>query len=185
MPNELMLNKGFLIKTILCYKTPNRLQFKVIFVYFLEVLQMIDIFDCMLTFIYVTTAVNSINSSPPSSLETTQEQIDSNISHFFWKRKKGVHLKRNIGFEVDMIILTFNRYFTYTTNASSKITILHFSSIMIQILSCFIEQWGFLRVTYLLWHGTSVYNGQLRRLVTLTPNAEHLAMDLTLPVLTT
>ena len=42
---------------------------------------MIDIFDCMPTFIYVTTAVNSINSSPPSSLETIQEQIDSIISN--------------------------------------------------------------------------------------------------------
>ena len=38
-----------------------------------------------------------------------------------------------------------------------------------------IEHWGFFSVPYLLWHGTSVYNGHIRRTVTLTP---------TLPILT-
>ena len=33
--------------------------------------------------------------------------------------------------------------------------------------------------------GPSVYNGHLRRPVTITPNAERLAVELTLPVLTT
>ena len=33
-----------------------------------------------------------------------------------------------------------------------------------------IEQWGFFSVPHLLWHGASVYNGHLRRPVTLTTN---------------
>ena len=48
-----------------------------------------------------------------------------------------------------------------------------------------IELWGFFSVSYLLWHGESVYNGQLRGSMTLTPNAERLAVELLLPVLTT
>ena len=57
MSNELVVTKRFIIKTVVCYKTQNRLHIKVLFVYFLEVLQMTDIFDCMSTFFYVTTAV--------------------------------------------------------------------------------------------------------------------------------
>ena len=34
-----------------------------------------------------------------------------------------------------------------------------------------IEQWGFFSVPYLLWHGTSVYNGCLQGPMTLTPIA--------------
>ena len=45
-----------------------------------------------------------------------------------------------------------------------------------------IEQWGFFNVPHLLWYGASVYNGHLRGPVTLTPIAEHLAMQLSLPV---
>ena len=37
---------------------------------------------------------------------------------------------------------------------------------------------------HLLWHGTSFYNGHLRGPVTLTPVAELLAVELSLPVLT-
>ena len=48
-----------------------------------------------------------------------------------------------------------------------------------------IEQWGFFRVPHLLWHGASVYNGHLRGPVTLTPIAERLAVELSLPVFTT
>ena len=40
-------------------------------------------------------------------------------------------------------------------------------------------------VSHLLWHGTSVYNWLSPRTVTLTPNAERLAVELSLPVLTT
>ena len=43
-----------------------------------------------------------------------------------------------------------------------------------------IEQWGFFSVPHLLWHGASVYNGQLRGPVTLAPNAERLAVELSL-----
>ena len=39
-------------------------------------------------------------------------------------------------------------------------------------------------VPHLLWHGTSFYNGHLRGPVTLTPVAELLAVELSLPVLT-
>ena len=40
-------------------------------------------------------------------------------------------------------------------------------------------------VPHLLWHGASVYYGHLRGPVTLTPNAERLAVELSLHVLTT
>ena len=45
-----------------------------------------------------------------------------------------------------------------------------------------IEQWGFLSVPHLLWHRASVCNGHLRGSMTLTPIAEPLAMELSLPV---
>ena len=48
-----------------------------------------------------------------------------------------------------------------------------------------IEQRGFFSVPYLLWHGVSAKSGQLRGPVTITPNAERLAVDLSLPVSTT
>ena len=48
-----------------------------------------------------------------------------------------------------------------------------------------IEQWGFISVPHLLWHGASVYNGHLRGPMTLTPIAERLAVELSLPVFTT
>ena len=47
------------------------------------------------------------------------------------------------------------------------------------------EQWEFLSVPHLLWHGASVYNGQFRGPLTLTPNAERLAVELCLPVFAT
>ena len=47
-----------------------------------------------------------------------------------------------------------------------------------------IEQSGFFRVPHLLWHGTSFYNGHLRGHATLSSNAESLAVELLLPVLT-
>ena len=48
-----------------------------------------------------------------------------------------------------------------------------------------IEQWGFFSVLHLLWHGASIYNGHLWGPVTLTPIAERLAVELSLPVFTT
>ena len=48
-----------------------------------------------------------------------------------------------------------------------------------------IEQWGFFSVPHLLWHGVSIYNGHLRGPVTLTPIAERLAEELSLPVFAT
>ena len=49
-----------------------------------------------------------------------------------------------------------------------------------------VEQWEFFSVSHLMWQGASVYDG-LRSwgLVTLTPNAERLEVELSLPVLTT
>ena len=47
------------------------------------------------------------------------------------------------------------------------------------------KQWGFFSVPHLLWHGASVYNGYLRGPMTLTPIAERLAVELSLPVFTT
>ena len=43
------------------------------------------------------------------------------------------------------------------------------------------DQWGFFSVPNLLWHGASVYNGHLRVPVTLTPIAERLPVELSLP----
>ena len=48
-----------------------------------------------------------------------------------------------------------------------------------------IEQWGFLSVPHLLWHGPTLYNGHLWGSLTLTPVAERLAVKLSLPVLLT
>ena len=48
-----------------------------------------------------------------------------------------------------------------------------------------IEQWGFLSVPHLLCHRASVYNGHLREPATITPVAERLAVEHSLPVLTT
>ena len=48
-----------------------------------------------------------------------------------------------------------------------------------------IEQWVVFSVSHVLWHGASIYNGHLRGLVTLTPFAERLAVELSLPDLTT
>ena len=45
-----------------------------------------------------------------------------------------------------------------------------------------IEQRGVFSVPHLLWQGSSVYNGHLRGHVALTPAAERLAMELSLPV---
>ena len=47
------------------------------------------------------------------------------------------------------------------------------------------EQWGFFSVPHSLWHGASVYIVHLRGPMTLTPIAERLAVELSLPVLTT
>ena len=43
-----------------------------------------------------------------------------------------------------------------------------------------IEQWGFLSVPHLLWHGAFIYIGHLRGPVTLTHVAERLAVELSL-----
>ena len=48
-----------------------------------------------------------------------------------------------------------------------------------------IKQWGFFNVSHLLWHGASVNNGHLREPVTLTTISERLAVEMSLPVLTT
>ena len=48
-----------------------------------------------------------------------------------------------------------------------------------------IEQWGFFNMPHLLWHWPTLYNGHLRGPVTLTPFAERLAVELSLPVFTT
>ena len=48
-----------------------------------------------------------------------------------------------------------------------------------------IEQWEFFRIPHLLWHRASIYSGHLRGPVTLAPNAERWAVELSLPVLTT
>ena len=48
-----------------------------------------------------------------------------------------------------------------------------------------IEQWGFFSVPHWLWHRASVYNGHVRGPVTLTPIADRLAVELSLPVFTT
>ena len=47
------------------------------------------------------------------------------------------------------------------------------------------EQWGLFNVSHLLCHGSTLYNDHLRGPVTLTPVAERLAVELSLPVFTT
>ena len=53
----------------------------------------------------------------------------------------------------------------------------------LQILT--IEQWGIFSVSHALRHGPTIYNGHLRGSVTLTPNAERLGVELSLPVFMT
>ena len=48
-----------------------------------------------------------------------------------------------------------------------------------------IEQRGFFSVPHLLGYKTSVNNGHLRGPVTLTPIADHMAEELSLPILST
>ena len=48
-----------------------------------------------------------------------------------------------------------------------------------------IEQWGFFNVPHQLRHGPTLYDGHLRGPVTLTPVAEGLVVELSLPVFTT
>ena len=48
-----------------------------------------------------------------------------------------------------------------------------------------IEQCGFFNMPHLLRHGVSIYNSHLREPVTLTSIAERLAVELSLPVVTT
>ena len=48
-----------------------------------------------------------------------------------------------------------------------------------------IEQWGFFSVTHQLCYGASFNNGHLRGPVTLTPIAERLAVELSLPIFKT
>ena len=45
-------------------------------------------------------------------------------------------------------------------------------------------QWEFFNVPHQLWHRPILYNGQLRRPVTLMPVAEHLVVELSQPVST-
>ena len=56
---------------------------------------------------------------------------------------------------------------------------------ILPFLGTAIEQWGFFNVLHLLWHGSILYNGHLRGLVTLTLFAERLETELSIPVLTT
>ena len=46
-----------------------------------------------------------------------------------------------------------------------------------------IEQWGFFNLQHLLWHGPTLYNGHHWGSVTLTPVAERLTVELSLPIL--
>ena len=48
-----------------------------------------------------------------------------------------------------------------------------------------IKQLGFFSMPHLLWHGAPMYNGRRPGPVTLTPIDERLALELSLPVLTT
>ena len=48
-----------------------------------------------------------------------------------------------------------------------------------------IDQWRFFSMPHLQWHSASVLDDRLRGPVTLAPNAEHLAMELSLPILMT
>ena len=47
-----------------------------------------------------------------------------------------------------------------------------------------IEQWGFFTVPHLRWHRTSVYDNHLRGSMTLTPIAERLELELSVPLVT-
>ena len=98
--------------------------------------------------------------------------------------------KRNSSFNKCLIIfLIFVRWFgvfrpngelfTLMESARWKATNFDICSALMAI-----EQWGFFRGPHLQWNGASVYNGHLWGPVSLTPTAERLAVELSLPVLT-
>ena len=51
--------------------------------------------------------------------------------------------------------------------------------------TCGHKHWRSISVPHLMWHRVFVYDGHLRGPVTLTPNAERLALELSLPVFST
>ena len=86
------------------------------------------------------------------------------------------------------------RYFRYSSDVSIHfvplenfpfIWLRHYYRDLIYPALMAIEQSGFFNVAHLLWHGPTLYNGHLRGPVTLTPVAERLAVELSLPVLKT
>ena len=73
--------------------------------------------------------------------------------------------------------------FTYTEMSSISVKGCKFLSMISAPLA--IEQWGFLSAPHLLWHVTYVYKWYPWGPVTITPVAESLTVELSLPVLTT
>ena len=72
-------------------------------------------------------------------------------------------------------LLIFHSYGD-VTNTGEGLHILTYTPALMAI-----EQGGLFNI--LLWHWCTIYNGHLRGLVTLTPVAERLADELSLPVL--
>ena len=95
-------------------------------------------------------------------------------------------------------LMSFTLYMFASVCLKFFVSLYNFSSILemssLQVTACnvdicsalmAIEQWEFVIVPHLMWHGASVYNGHLRWSMTLTYIAERLAMELSQHVLTT
>ena len=102
-------------------------------------------------------------------------------------------MRRNFSFQFlkTMFICVFfvwvfhptGELFTHTKMSSIPVKGCTFLSMISAPLA--IEQWGFFSAPHLLWHVTYVYKGYPWGPVTLTPVAECLTVELSLPVLTT
>ena len=110
--------------------------------------------------------------------------------HLNWKLKSkyaknfpGINLKQLMGclFQVIFVLLEFF-FWLILRSFHGRWSAANFDLYSARMP---IEQQGFFSVPLVLWHETSVYNGHLRRPVKLTPIAERLAVELSLPFFTT
>ena len=81
--------------------------------------------------------------------------------------------------QTHFLCLFFSPTREFFTHLETYITI---ASERLQILTYARHLWPFFSVPHILWHGRFVFNGHLPGPVTLTPNTERLAVELSPPV---
>ena len=109
----------------------------------------------------------------------TGEQI---FSHIFIKKRK-IIVKIFSNFQWVCLFGVYRsaqNFFTHMETSQLPVKGCKFKFLCSALVA--IDQWEFFNVPHLLWHGPTLYNGHLRGPVTLTPVAERLAVELSLPV---